>query len=178
MSNFKPTRWQPIANPTLSGWGNFVNPCYNPQERYGDCPATLLDVLNDERIPVYDRIWAFCRCSQCPDNTKRLFAVRCIRETPINETQFICDLITDDRSISAIEVSERFAHGEATKSDLSAAWAAAWAAAGTAAMAAASDAASDAAWAAAWAAAGAAAGAAAWAAARAAQLEIAKSFFK
>lgn len=29
-------------------WDMFPRPCYNPADRYGECPATLLDLLNDE----------------------------------------------------------------------------------------------------------------------------------
>ena len=55
----------------------------------------------------------------------------------------------DPRSIAAIDIAEKYAHGNATGFELAAARAAARAAAWTAAWAAASDAASDAAWAAA-----------------------------
>jgi hypothetical protein len=107
---------------------------------------------------------------------ERLFAVWCARNTPMQDGRTTGALLTDPRSIAALEVAERFAHGNATTEELAAARAAAWAAAWDAA----GDAAGAAAWAAAWAAAGdapraaardvagAAAGAAAWAAAWAA----------
>ena len=90
------------------------------------------------------------------DAQKRIFAVRCARR--------VQHLMTDPRSVAALDVAERHAKGEATDEELAAAWVAAWAAA------AAGTAAADAAWAArdaAWAAA-----AAASAAERAAQAEI------
>jgi hypothetical protein len=83
------------------------------------------------------------------DKELRLYAVECARS--------IQYLMTDARSIDAVNVAERFANGQATEGELSAARNAAWAAAW------------DAAWAAAWATSlyspGAAARNAAWAAA-------------
>jgi len=73
----------------------------------------------------------------------RLFAVRCARE--------VQHLMKDQRSLGALDVAEKYARGEATDEELSAAWAAAWDAASAAAW--------DAAWAAAWDAASAAASA-------------------
>ena len=103
------------------------------------------------------------------DAQLRMFAVRCARR--------VQHLMTDPRSLAALDVAERYANGEATDAELAAAWdvarAAAWAWAATAA---------EAAWAAASAAAAAArdaadaaagdARAAARAAERAAQAEI------
>jgi hypothetical protein len=73
--------------------------------------------------------------------------------------------VGEDRPRQAIEVARRFAAGDATREELSAAWDAAGAAARAAAGDAARAAARAAAWAAAWDAAGDAARAAAWAAA-------------
>ena len=85
-----------------------------------------------------DALWC-CRAE--PDRAKewRLFAVWCARQ--------VQHLMTDPRSITALDVAERYAHGRATDEELSTA----------------GDAARDAAWAAAWAADW-AAGAADWAA--------------
>ena len=106
------------------------------------------------------------RCVGYPDDRKlRLLACRLVRETRIDShrTRTVWDLLTDERSRSAVEVAERYAEGEATDEELEAATVAAWSAAQAAA--------SSAEWAAAWAAtsaATAAACAAAWAAASAA----------
>ena len=140
-------------------WADFkkFEPCYDPQERYGDFSGTILDILKDKRIQAKDRIWAATRKGILDDRTLRLFACKCVRE--------VWHLLTDKRSRKAVEVAERYAVGEATSEELdaagaaarAAAGAAAWAAAGAAAWATARDAARAAAWATAWAAAGAAA---------------------
>ncbi len=96
-------------------------------------------------------IWIATRRGVLTDRELRLFAVWCARQ--------VQHLLTDPRSINAIDVAERYANGEATDRELTAASAAAIAAARTAAR--------SAAWAAAWA----ADSAADSAAARAAQAE-------
>ena len=121
---------------------------------------------HDDMIPIEyilnsnglgDALWAL-RCVKNADRDMRLFAVWCARQ--------VQHLMQDDRSINALDVSERFANGYASESELSAArdaaWdavrdaargavrGAAWAAVKVAAKAAASDAAKAAAWAAAW----------------------------
>ena len=166
----------------------FPGPCYDPQVAYGECPATMLDILNDERIPVKDLIWAFVICTQIPDNIKRMAAVRFVRETPISDGRFVADLLTDPRSINALNVAERHALGEASDEELRATSAyAAYDAATTAsayadayadasAAATASAYADASAYAAAYAATSAYADASAYA--QAAQLEIIKSFFQ
>ena len=92
-----------------------------------------------------DALWAL-RCVDA-ERELRLYAVWCARQ--------VQHLMTDHRSVAALDVAERFANGLATAEELDAAGAAAW------------DAARDAAWAAARDAAGAAARDAAWDAARA-----------
>ncbi len=79
---------------------------------------------------IEDAIWA-TRCVAGFDRDLRLFAVWCARQMQ--------HLMKDDRSIAALDVSERFANGEATAEELDAAGGAAWAAARGAAW--------DAAWA-------------------------------
>jgi len=114
------------------------------------------------------------------ERTARLFACDCAEHV---SHLFEQKYPEDTRPRNAIEVARRFANGEATREELTAAWAAAgdaardaardaaWAAAWDAAWAAASAAARAAAGDAAWAAAGAAAGDAAWAAEQAWQTE-------
>jgi len=105
-----------------------------------------------------DALWC-CRASPEYDREWRLFAVWCARQ--------VQHLVTDKRSIEALDVAERFANGLATTQELAAAWYAAGyaarAAAGAAARVAARSAARAAARAAAGDAAGVAARAAAWA---------------
>ena len=127
-------------------------------------------------------LWILEKIDLSPDDrTLRMFAIWCVRTTPLSDGRKVGDLLTDPRSLAALEVAERYENGNATDDDLDAACAAAgdaaWAAARDvardaarpAARPAALAAARDAARAAAWAAAGPAAGDAAWAAARAAQ---------
>ena len=113
-----------------------------------DDPLSLITILDSNGID--DALWCL-RAVYDHDKEIRLFAVWCARQ--------VQHLMTDQRSVAALDVAERFANGDATKEELDAAWAAARAEAGAAAWAAAR--------AEAWAAARAAAWAAAWAAARA-----------
>ena len=106
-----------------------------------------------------DALWC-CRVEPQHAKVWRLYAVWCARQ--------VQHLMTDPRSIAALDVAERHATGEATDDELMAARDAAWDVASEAAWTAAWDAAWDAAWAAAWDAARAAARAAAGDAARAA----------
>ena len=103
-------------------------------------------------------VWVATRPGVLTDRDFRLFAVFAARR--------VQRLMTDPCSIAAIDIAERYAYGEATDEELSAAWDAASDAAQAAAEAAAEAAAKDAAWDAAWAAAWAAARDAAWAADR------------
>ena len=146
-------------------------PCYDPTKYLPeDWRGTVIDILRVSDCPATDRLWVVCRDEFIDAKTLRLFAVWCAREA--------LKLVDspDPRSVAACEVAERYANGQATRDELSAAGAAALAAA-WAAWAAAGAAAWPAAWAAAWASAWAAraaawpaAGAAAWAA-RAAQID-------
>jgi hypothetical protein len=135
--------------------------------------ATILEINGLE-----DALWC-CRAEPQYDREWRLLAVACARHVE--------HLNTDPAVKNANDVAERYANGEATDEELTAAWAAAggagdaagaagaaaWAAAWAAGAAAwaAGDAAGAAAWAAAGAAAWAAAGDAAWAAERKWQTE-------
>jgi hypothetical protein len=109
--------------------------------------AQLLDTLG-----LDDALWC-CRAEPGLAPTWRRYAVWCARQ--------VQHLMTDQRSLAALDVAERHANGQATHEELAAARAVAEAAA----LDAAEGAARDAARAAAWAAALDAARAAAWAAA-------------
>ena len=92
--------------------------------------ATILEIVG-----LDDALW-YCRAEPQYAKEWRLFAVAVARRVE--------HLNTDPRVKNAIDVAERYAHGEATDAELKAARDAAWEAAG--------DAAWEAAWTAAWAA--------------------------
>ena len=105
-------------------------------------------------------LWLLDHAKILDDRRARLFGCWCVRQTPLADGRVVWDLLTDERSRTAVEVAERYAIGEATDGELSAAWIAAWYATGIAAW--------SAAWTAAWYAAWSAARSAAWSAARSA----------
>jgi hypothetical protein len=155
-------------NPCIVGWRKLLNTL--GKTKGDDEPLSLLSILNSNGLD--DALW----CAQVfkgHDRDFRLFAVWAARQ--------IQHLMTDPRSLNALDVAEQFANGlcddAARAAAGDAAGDAAWDAARDAARAAAGDAAGDAAWdaardaarAAAGDAAGDAAGAAAGAAARDAQ---------
>ena len=97
-------------------------PCYDPS-RYlpEDWSGTALDLLRLEAIPAQDRLWVVLREGISDDRTVRLWAVWCARQ--------VQQLMTDERSIAALDVAERYTNGEATLAELKIAEAAAEAAA-------------------------------------------------
>ena len=102
-------------------------------------PISLIDIANNNGID--DAIWCL-RCNQEWDRDSRLFAVWCARQ--------VQHLMTDERSINALDVAEKFANGKATQEELAAASDAARDAVMAAAWEAASDAVRAAVMAAAW----------------------------
>ena len=138
-------------SPCCEGWRRLLT--YLGKTNADDEPLSFKSILDSNGLD--DAIWAL-RSIDAPE--VRLFAVRCVRQ--------IQHLISDERSLNALDVSEAYAVGEATKDELSAAWYAARDAAEAAAEAAARDAAGYAA--------GYAARAAAWDAARAAARDAAR----
>lgn len=140
-------------SPCCRGWEKLLTSL--GKTKADEEPLSFKSILDSNGLD--DAIWAL-RSIDAPE--VRLFAVRCVRQ--------IQHLISDERSLNALDVSEAYAVGEATKDELSAARYAALAAAGYAALAAARYAARDAAWDAAGDAAWYAARAAAWYAAEAA----------
>jgi hypothetical protein len=139
-----------IHGPCADGWTKLL--AHLSKTQADDEPLDLLTVLDSNGLD--DTLWCF-RAVDGHDREIRLFGVWCARQ--------VQHLMTDQRSIDALDVSERFAKGHASIKELDAAKAAARAAARAAAV----DAAGAATWVAARAAARAAAGAA-WDAARAA----------
>ena len=149
-----------------------LKPCYDPVTGLNgdglrcndgfvaeEWTGTVVDILQDARIPAEDRLWV--AIGLVDERTARLFAVWCAREA-IRKY----DPNPDPRSIAACDVAERYANGQAPDDELAPTKAAAKAAARAAAFDAAWDAARDAAFDAAWDAARAAAFDAAWDAAR------------
>ncbi|MCB1429598.1 MAG: hypothetical protein KDJ66_10820 [Nitratireductor sp.] len=84
-----------------------------------------------------DALWC-CRAEPQYAKEWRLFAVWCARQ--------VQHLMTDQRSLDALDVAERYANGEATDDELAAARDAAWCAARDAARCDARDSAWDSAW--------------------------------
>lgn len=63
-------------------------------------------------------LWIARRVDRVPDDrTLRLFAVWCARHTPIVGGRVTRDLITDPRSLAALEVAEMYANGQATEDE-------------------------------------------------------------
>jgi hypothetical protein len=145
-------------SPCQSGWTKLL--AYLGKTKADDEPISIATILDSNGLD--DALWCL-QAVKGRDREIRLFGVWCARQ--------VQHLMTDPRSIAALDVAERFANGEATQYELNAAASDAARAASDAARDAASDAASDAARdarAAAWAAAWAAASDAAWAASDAA----------
>ena len=121
-------------SPCQNGWTKLL--AYLGKTKADDEPISIATILDGNGLD--DALWCL-QAVKGRDREIRLFSVWCARQ--------VQHLMTDPRSIAALDVSERFANCNATQEELDAAWAAARAAAWAA-----SDAASDAAWAAAWAA--------------------------
>lgn len=143
-----PCGQRPNKDGSLNGWLKLLSGLSKTEP--DDEPLPFAEIL---RINGFDdALWA---AQSAPQYARewRLFAVWCARQ--------VQHLITDQRSIDALNVAEKYALYQSTDAELAAAW--------DAARDAARDAALAAAWAAARAAARGAARAAAWDAARAAQ---------
>lgn len=123
-------------SPCREGWEKLLTSL--GKTKADDEPLSFKTILDSNGLD--DAIWAL-RSIDAPE--VRIFAVRCVRQ--------IQHLLTDERSLAALDVAEAYTVGQATEEELSAA------------RAAAREAARDAAWD--------AARAAAWAAARAAARE-------
>ena len=125
------------CSPCESGWTKLLK--YLGKTTADDEPLPFSVILESNGLD--DALWC-CRASPEYDREWRLFAVWCARQ--------VQHLMTDQRSIDALDVAERFANGNATEAELDAArYAARYAAraaAGDAAWYAAGDAAGDAAW--------------------------------
>lgn len=102
-------------SPCQDGWKKLLASL--GKTKADDEPVSLLHILNSNGLD--DALWAL-RASDATDKDMRLYAVWCTRQ--------VQHLMKDKRSIDALDVAERYANGEATYEELSAAWAAAGAA--------------------------------------------------
>jgi hypothetical protein len=101
-------------HPCESGWKKLL--AYLGKTKPDDEPLAITTILDGNGLD--DALWCL-RAVEGYDREIRLYAVWCARQ--------VQHLMTDPRSIAAVDAAERFANGEAT---------AAWAAAGDAARAA------------------------------------------
>ena len=111
--------------PCADGWVKLLK--HLGKTEADDEPLPFRVILDSNGLD--DTLWC---CRTTPEYNKewRLFAVWCARQ--------VQHLMMDNRSLTALDVAERYANGQATEAELSAARAAAW------------DAARAAAWDAAW----------------------------
>ena len=120
-----------VHSPCANGWEKLLKNL--GKTRADDEPLALTTILESNGLD--DALWCL-RAVDGHEREMRLYAVECARS--------VQHLMTDKRSLDAIDVAERFANGKATQQELNAAWGAAWgaarAAAGGAARAAAGDA--------------------------------------
>ena len=94
----------------IRGW----QPCYDPIKHLPEnWTGTAVDILQMDNVPIFERLWAVLREEVIDLKTIRLFAVWCVRRCQ--------HLLTDPRSITAIDVSERYANGLTTLDELDAA---------------------------------------------------------
>jgi len=104
------------CGPFESGWKTLL--AHLGKTKADDEPLRITTILDSNGLD--DALWCL-QAVKGHDREIRLFGVWCARQ--------VQHLMEDQRSIAALDVSERFANGEATEVELDAAWAAAWAAA-------------------------------------------------
>lgn len=103
-------------DPCESSWRKLLNGLRKTKP--DDKPLRFTRIL--DICGLYDALWA-CRTAPQYERTWRLLAVRFARE--------VQHLMTDPRSLAALDVAERHGNGKATNAELAAARAAAGAAA-------------------------------------------------
>ncbi len=114
-------------SPCADGWSKLLRHLGKTQA--DDEPLSLVTILDSNGLD--DALWCLRACDGI-DREARLYAVWCVRQ--------VQHLLTEPRSLAALDVAERHANGEATDKELDAARAAAWDAAWAAARGAAGDA--------------------------------------
>jgi hypothetical protein len=112
------------AAPCANGWEKLLKSLGKTQA--DDEPLPFSTIVESNGIS--DALWC-CRTVPEYEREWRLYALWCARQ--------VQHLMTDARSIAALDVAERYAYGEATSTELEAARAAAWEVAWEAARAAA-----------------------------------------
>ena len=98
-------------HPCADGWSKLL--AHLGKTKADDEPLSLLTILDSNGLD--DALWCM-RAMPEHDTHWRLFAVWCARQ--------VQHLMTDPRSIAALDVAERHARGDATDAELAAAWAA------------------------------------------------------
>ena len=101
-----------MCNPCSNGWRKLLK--YLGKTVADDEPLPFGVILDSNGLE--DALWC---CHTAPEHNRvwRLYAVWCARQ--------VQHLMTDPRSLNALDVAERHANGQATDKELSAAWAAA-----------------------------------------------------
>ena len=103
-------------SPCADGWATLLR--HLGKTRADDEPLEIVTILDSNGLD--DALWCL-RAVTGHDREIRLFAVWCARQ--------VKHLMQDPRSLAALDVAERHAHGEASDAELAAASAATWAAA-------------------------------------------------
>jgi len=102
--------------PCTRGWNKLLR--YLGKAEADDATLSLLTILESNGLS--DALWALCAVEGYAREI-RLYAVECARD--------VQHLMTDPRSLAALDVAEQFANGDATEMELTAARADAYAAA-------------------------------------------------
>jgi hypothetical protein len=118
--------------PCTDGWETLLRTL--GKTKADDEPVSIIQILDSNGLN--DALWCL-RVVEGHEREIRLYAVWCARQ--------VQHLLTDQRSLNALDVAERYANGEASQKELTAVWAAANAAANAAAVWAANAAAANAA---------------------------------
>ena len=100
-------------SPCESGWTKLL--AYLRKTKADDEPISLIEIIKSNGLD--DALWCL-RAVDGHDKEIRLYAVWCARQ--------VQHLMTDKRSVDALDVSEAFANGKVTEKELAAARAAAW----------------------------------------------------
>ena len=95
-------------SPCADGWEKLLK--HLGKTKADDEPLSILTILDSNGLN--DAIWCL-RAVEGKDREIRLFAVWCARQ--------VQHLMTDKRSLDALDVAERYANGEATQDELVAA---------------------------------------------------------